>query len=176
MPYIHWTHLDTYLSLCTSGHLSVATHTSRAEMLETDQVGPNLPFRVLSPVASQSPPAFWDEIRQIRADASTRYMWEYIYNIVARHCVHTQIYIYIHFVYTQIYIYIFTVNARDCEHVCVLWNWCIQISINRWIAPETSQEASIFFETARVKDLALKVEGGKGVAASSSLPQMDISR
>ena len=176
MPYIHWTHLDTYLSLCTSGHLSVATHTSRAEMLETDQVGPNLPFRVLSPVASQSPPAFWDEIRQIRADASTRYMWEYIYNIVALHCVHTQIYIYTLCIHTDIYIYSLSMRVTVNMCVCVLWNWCIQISINRWIAPETSQEASIFFETARVKYLALKVEGGKGVAASSSLPQMDISR
>ena len=89
---------------------------------------------------------------------------------------YTHRYIYIHCVYTQIYIYSLSMRVTVNMCVCVLWNWCIQISINRWIAPETSQEASIFFETARVKDLALKVEGWKGVAESSSLPQMDISR
>ena len=104
-------------TLDTSGHLSVATHTSCAEMLETDQVGAKSPIPCTEPssLTKSASPAFWDEIRQIRADASTRYMWEYIYiyiHIVALlHCVHTQIYIYIHcqcaWLWTCVYAYVY---------------------------------------------------------------------
>lgn len=88
-------------TLDTSGHLSVATHTSCAEMLETDQVGPNLPFRVLSPVASQSPPAQLSEMRYDRYEPMHLQdicgnIYIYIYSSSTTLCTHTDIYIYIH--------------------------------------------------------------------------------